>query len=128
MDLRTLLALSLLGVACVIGQEVSLEGRFLPLDGNQNPLGIPVAVSWPASQITASFIGSSSVTAVLKDLTYTSSSDISLLPRGVSLLVNGLGVPTVTSSGGLISFTIGNLAPTAAEVSLTKEDEAAVGE
>lgn len=127
MGLRILLSLLVLGLVVVTCQDISLEGRFLPLDGNQNP-GIPAAVSWPASQITASFIGSSSVTAVLKDLTYTSSSDISLLPRGVSLLVNGLGIPVVTTSAGTISFEIGNLPPTAAVVTLTKEDESAVGE
>lgn len=122
-------SLFLLGLAQVICQDVSLEGRFFPLDGNQNPFALPEAVSWPASQIVASFAGSSSVTAVLKDLTYTSSSDISLLPRGVSLLVNGGGVPIVTTAGDTIAFTISNLPPTAVSiVSLTKEDESAVGE
>ena len=125
MRLQIFLLLVLVGHAFVRCQDFALEGRFLPLDGN--PTGLPAAVSWPSSQINASFIGSSSVTAVIKDLTYTSASDIGLLPRGVSLLVNGAGVPTTTNVGDTISFTLANLPLTAAVVSVTKEDECATG-
>ena len=121
------LLLLLVAHACVRCQDVALEGRFLPLDGNQSPVGLPAVVSWPATQVNASFVGSSSVTAVIKDLTYTSASEIGLLPRGVSLLVNGAGVPTVTSLGDTLYFTLANLPLTAAVVSLTKEDECATG-
>ncbi len=124
--LLRLVAVALALLASVTCQ-VDLDGRFSPVDGSQSSTSLPLAVSWPASQINATFVGSSAVTAVVKDLTYASESDIALLPRGISMLVNGVGAPTMTTSAGLLSFTINNLPATVSTVSLIKEDEPATG-
>ena len=124
---KFVLVLAVVFLKGVASQPVSLEGRFLPLDGNQNPLVSPTAVSWPASQISASFAGSTTVTAVIKDATYSTESQIGLLPAGVQLLVNGAGTATMTQTGDTFYFTIANLPLTTATVTLTKEDECDVG-
>ena len=119
------LALAFLRAAAC--QSVALEGRFLPLGNNQTSSSLPTAVSWPASQISASFVGSSAVTAVVKDLTYATQSTLAQLPNGVQLLVNGAGTPVRTQSQDTYYFTIGNLPGTTATVTLTKQDESVLG-
>ena len=108
-------------------QSVALAGRFLPLGSSQNSSSLPTAVSWPASQISASFAGSSAVTAVVKDLTYATTSQLALLPAGLQLLVNGAGTAAVNQSQDMFFFTIGNLPGTSATVTLTKQDESVLG-
>ena len=122
--LLTIVSLALIDLAAC---QVAFDGRFFPVDGSQSSTSLPTAVSWPASQIKASFIGSSAVTAVVKDLTYTTESDILLLAPGVSLVVDGAGEAVMTSANGLLYFTIGDLPPNAATVTLIKEDEPATG-
>ena len=124
---KFLLVLAVVVFKGVASQPISLEGRFLPLDGNQDPLVSPTAMSWPASQISASFTGSTTVTAVIKDATYSTESQIGLLAAGVQLLVNGGGTATMTQTGDTFYFTIANLPLTTAIVTLTKEDECDVG-
>lgn len=120
-----LLALAFFQLAAC--QNVALQGRFLPLGSSQSSSSLPTAVSWPASQISASFVGSSAVTAVVKDLTYATSSQLALLPAGIQLLVNGGGTAALTQAQDTFYFTIGNLPKTSATVTLTKQDESVLG-
>lgn len=120
--------LALAFVRLVASQTIALQGRFLSLGSSQNASPLPTAVSWPASQISASFTGSSAVTAVVKDLTYAASSQLALLPAGVQLLVNGAGTAVVFQAQDMFYFTIGNLPGTSATVTLTKQDESVMGE
>ncbi|KAK9849525.1 hypothetical protein WJX84_003061 [Apatococcus fuscideae] len=129
MGLESMLALATVALVLlkpVLCQPVAIEGRILSLSGSAVPDSLPVAVSWPASQISATFTGSSSVTAVIKDLTYASETSIRLLPVGISVTVNGAGTPVVTVSGDTILLTVAT-SPSQSTVTLVKEDECSTG-
>ncbi len=116
-------------LACVLplahSQPVQIIGRDQPIHGDPNQL--PLILSWPASQITVTWQGSSTITAVISNVSFTSPYIFENLAEYTDFSSSGFSQPSATFQSGLAFLTLSGLPLGPQSATLTKIVESSSG-
>lgn len=126
------LALAVLSLATyALGQPALLQGRLAPYGSNNNTAQLPLTLSWPLSQVTVTFLDSTTITVVLANVSYASPFPFEedLLTQYVEFRSVTAVTQDVSVEGGQARITLSGLPARGQHVAtLTKIDETRQGE